>query len=93
MARETRSLVVITFRKLRPILTNLLESTPQFYSSNLITQIVKAQEREEVVLLISLSNRSILIESQVYLLYKVVENHLLYNHCIITCLEVNSDIK
>ena len=45
MARETRSLVVITFRKLRPILTNLLESTPQFYSSNLITQIVKAQER------------------------------------------------
>lgn len=70
MARETRSLVVITFRKLRPILTNLLESTPQFYSSNLITQIVKVQEREEVVLLISLSNRSILIESQVYLLYK-----------------------
>lgn len=70
MARETRSLVVITFRKLRPILTNLLESTSQFYSSNLITQIVKAQEREEVVLLISLSNRSILIESQVYLLYK-----------------------
>ena len=70
MARETRSLVVITVRKLRPILTNLLESTPQFYSSNLITQIVKAQEREEVVLLISLSNRSILIESQVYLLYK-----------------------
>ena len=70
MARETRSLVVITFRKLRPILTNLLESTPQLYSSNLITQIVKAQEREEVVLLISLSNSSILIESQVYLLYK-----------------------
>lgn len=70
MARETRSLVVITFRKLRPILTNLLESTSQFYSSNLITQIVKAQEREEVVLLISLSNSSILIESQVYLLYK-----------------------
>lgn len=70
MARETRSLVVITFRKLRPILTNLLESTPQFYSSNLITQIVKAQEREEVVLLISPSNSSILIESQVYLLYK-----------------------
>lgn len=70
MARETRSLVVITFRKLRPILTNLLESMPQFYSSNLITQIVKAQEREEVVLLISLSNSSILIESQVYLLYK-----------------------
>ena len=70
MARETRSLVVITFRKLRPILTNLLESTSQFYSSNLITQIVKAQEREEVVLLISLSYRSILIESQVYLLYK-----------------------
>lgn len=70
MARETRSLVVITYRKLRPILTNLLESTSQFYSSNLITQIVKAQEREEVVLLISLSNRSILIESQVYLLYK-----------------------
>ena len=69
MARETRSLVVITFRKLRPILTNLLESTPQFYSS-IITQIVKAQEREEVVLLISLSNSSILIESQVYLLYK-----------------------
>lgn len=93
MARETRSLVVITFRKLRPILTNLLESTSQFYSSNLITQIVKAQEREEVVLLISLSNSSILIESQVYLLYKVVENHLLYSHCIITCLEVNSDIK
>lgn len=70
MARETRSLVVITFRKLRPILANLLESTSQFYSSNLITQIVKAQEREEVVLLISLSNSSILIESQVYLLYK-----------------------
>lgn len=70
MARETRSLVVITFRKLRPILTNLLESTSQFYSSNLITQIVKAQEREEVVLLISPSNSSILIESQVYLLYK-----------------------
>lgn len=70
MARETRSLVVITFRKLRPILTNLLESTSQFYSSNLITQIVKAQEREEVVLLISLSNSAILIESQVYLLYK-----------------------
>lgn len=70
MARETRSLVVITFRKLRPILTNLLESTSQFYSSNLITQIVKAQEREAVVLLKSLSNSSILIESQVYLLYK-----------------------
>lgn len=70
MARETRSLVVITFRKLRPILTNLLESTSQFYSSNLITQIVKAQEREAVVLLKSLSNSSIPIESQVYLLYK-----------------------